>query len=332
MKLDETINHYLLNLETRRYSIHTQIGYRQSLLVMVRLLSDLCCVTELEQVTVLHLRQCVQYLLNAPIERKRHRPPENGLTLATSTVCVYIRRWKSFFSWCFKEELLEKNPAVRLEYPQVDEKVIDTFSKDQLEQMLNVFDLSTENGFRDYVVILLMLDTGLRRSEVARLCIDDVHDTYISVFGKGRKERQVGIHPKVSNLLWKYIHKHRRPANQGESALFLSVGNGRAGLPFGRGGMQSLIGRLKAATGIDDVRLSAHTFRHTFAVMYLDEGGDLFSLSRELGHKNIKTTERYLRSFTSRNARMHHNDHSPLNSIELRSQRKGKGRKKKPDE
>jgi len=329
MRLDETVDHYLLNIEGRRYSVHTQTGYRHDLLVMVRLLADLCHVVDLEQVTILHLRKCVHHLLNTPVEVKRHRPPENGLTFSTVTVGVYIRRWKTFFSWCFREELLEKNPATRLEFPQVDEKVLDTFSADQLQDMLNTFDLSTPDGFRDYVIIVLMLDTGIRRSEVIGLHVGDVHDTYISVFGKGRKERQVGIHPKTCNLLWKYIHKHRHPANKDESALFLSVGNGHAGMPLGRGGMQALIIRLKRATGIDEVRLSAHTFRHTFAVMYLDEGGDLFSLSREMGHSNIKTTERYLKSFSSRNARMHHNDHSPLNRVSLRSQHKGKGRSKK---
>src|SRR5450755_2458151 len=220
MRLDETIDHYLLNIETRRYSVHSQLAYRHSLLVMTRLLAALCHVTDLEQVNILYLRQCVQHLLSAPLEVKRYRPPENGSTLSPSTVCSYIRRWKAFFSWCFKEELIEKSPATRLEFPQVDEKVLDTFSKEQIEQMFAVFDLSTPAGFRDYVIIVLMIDTGLRRSEVAKLCVEDVHETYLSVFGKGRKERQVGIHPKVSNLLWRYVHKHRRPIAHDETALF----------------------------------------------------------------------------------------------------------------
>ena len=180
--------------------------------------------------------------------------------------------------------------------------------------------------------VLVIKTTGIRRAEVATMRVEDIHDTYISVFGKGRKERQIGIHPQISNLLWKYIRKYRCPANPDEPALFLSVSRNRAGLPLGRGGMHALMRWLKAKTGIDDVRLSSHTFRHTFACMYLDEGGDLFSLSRELGHNSIKTTERYLKSFTSKNARMHHNAHSPINRIKLRSQRKGKGEGKKSKE
>ncbi|HET8845380.1 MAG TPA: tyrosine-type recombinase/integrase [Ktedonobacteraceae bacterium] len=144
-------------------------------------------------------------------------------------------------------------------------------------------------------------------------------ETYITVFGKGRKERQIGIHPQISNLLWKYIHKYRRPLNPDEPILFLLVSKNRSGLPSGRGGMHGLVSRLKASTGIDEVRLSAHTYRHTFACMYLDGGGDLFGLSRELGHERISTTERYLKSFTSKNAIMQHNEHSPINRIKLRA-------------
>lgn len=328
MRLDETVRYYLLNLENRKCSVNTRIAYRVALSMLVSLLASLCNVVELEQVTILHLRQCVQHLLTVPVERKgRGRLPDSGTVLSDSSVCTYIRRWKAFFSRCFKEELIEKNPAIRLESPKVDERVIDAFSVEQIEQMLGVFDLSTDEGFRNYVIILLMLDTGIRRSEAATLRVEDVHDTYISVFGKGRKERQIGIHPQTSNLLWKYVHKYRRPADPNEPILFLSLNKSHRGKPFGRGGMGHLMRDLKEATGIDEVRLSAHTFRHTFACMYLDEGGDVFSLSRELGHTRVSTTEKYLKSFTSKNARMHHNDHSPINRIKLRSQR-GRGTSK----
>ena len=95
--------------------------------------------------------------------------------------------------------------------------------------------------------------------------------------------------------------------------------------------MHWVMDRLKKATGIDEVRLSSHTFRHTFACMYLDEGGDLFSLSREMGHTDVKTTERYLKGFRSKNARMHHTGHSPINRIKLRSVRKSSGKGQKPE-
>lgn len=331
MKIPEVIYHYLLSLETRRCSSHTLVSYRYILLLLADRLESLCGVTALEQVTVLHLRLCLQHLLTTPTEKQRrgNGRPTSGNVLAISSVRVHIQRWKAFFNWCYKEELIEKNPVARLEAPRADERVLPSFTEEHLQQMLEMFDLSTEMGFRDYVIVLLLLDTGIRRAEIATLRVEDVHDMYISVFGKGRKERQVGIYPELGNLLWKYIHKYRHPYNPDESALFLATGR-RQGKPLGRGGMQGLINRLKKTTGIDDVRLSAHTFRHTFAAMYLDEGGDVFSLSREMGHSDVQTTQRYLKSFTSSNARKHHTTYSPLKRIKLRSQRKkGRGKDRK---
>lgn len=324
------IAHYMMVVRMRHYSPHTIDRYKYALEVMSRLLESLCGVTELERVTVLHLRQCVQHLMTTPIEvQKSRRPPTNGKTLAASSICALIRGWKVFFNWCQREELIDKNPAAKLEFPKIEKKLRPTFSDEQVQAMFDMFDLSTECGFRDYVILVLLIDTGLRRFEVAGLCVDDVQADYIKVFGKGRKERQVGISPELSNLLWKYIHKYRHPRNADEKTLFLSTGTKNYGLPFGRGGMGHLMLRVKDATGIADVRLSAHTFRHTFARMYLDAGGDVFSLSREMGHENIKTTQRYLEDFSSENARKRHNEFSPLKRFKMRTQRKGKGAKGK---
>jgi integrase/recombinase XerD len=326
------LSQYLRVLENRRLSPETIKGYGYVLTLMARLLEKLCGVIELEEVTILHLREYVQYLMTQPIEHeKTYCPPKNGSTLAPVSVATHIRRVKTFFHWCYKEELIDKNPSDRLESPKVDEKIIDTFTEKQIEQMMGAFDLSTTQGFRDYVIILLMLDTGMRRSEVARLEVEGVHDAYISVFGKGRKERQVGLHPDISTLVWKYIHKYRNPANENELGLFLTVASGPyIGKSITSSGVHRVMQHLKKVTGIDEVRLSSHTFRHTFACMYLDEGGDLFSLSREMGHTDVKTTERYLKNFTSKNARKHHTGHSPINRIKLRSTRKTKEPDKKP--
>ena len=326
MKLDGeqgAVAHYLMVIEMRHYSLHTLTRYTYALTTLMKLLESLFQVTELEQVTILHLRQCVQHLMTTPIPpQKSRRPPVNGKTLSASSVCTLIRGWKAFFDWCFREELIEKNPSLRLEFPKEPKKVRPAFSDGQLQMVIDSLDLSTEQGFRDYIILILLTNTGLRRSEVASLRVEDVQADYIRVSGKGVKERRVGISPDLSTLLWKYMHKYRHPCKPDESVLFLATGWGNAGSPFGRGGMGALMNRLKKTTGIDDVRLSAHTFRHTFAKMYLQEGGDLFSLSRELGHSDVRTTQRYLEDFTSENARKHHTEFSPLNRLKVQTRRK----------
>lgn len=323
------VAHYLKVLKMRNYSLHTIVCYTYVLDVMVQQLELLCQVTELEEVTVLHLRECLQYVMSPEyVPPKRRRLPESGKTLAASSVGAFVRVWKAFFNWCLREELIPKSPAARLEAPKEEKKRRPAFADEQLQGMIDSLDLSTEQGFRDYIILLLLTDTGLRRSEVASLCVEDVQIDYIQVVGKGRKERRVGISPELSTLLWKYIHKFRHPRNPDEPVLFLATGNNSAGRPFGRGGMGGLMKRLKETTGIDGVRLSAHTFRHTFAKMYLEEGGDLFSLSRELGHSDIKTTQLYLEDFSSDNARRHHNEFSPLNRLKVRTRRQPRKKKR----
>ena len=147
------------------------------------------------------------------------------------------------------------------------------------------------------------------------------------MFGKGRREREVGIHPDVGKLLWKYIHKYRKPKNPDEKILFLGATRS-TGHPLSSAGVKQMVDRVKKATGIANMRVSPHVFRHTFAKMYLQAGGDIFSLSREMGHSSVQITNVYLQDFTSSDARRHHTTFSPINNVRLRKNQK---RKKKQE-
>ncbi|GER87820.1 tyrosine recombinase XerD [Dictyobacter vulcani] len=316
---DGVIAHFIMDCVARDRSNHTLTSYKHHLRVLAELLSTLSGVTELEKVTVLHLRKCVQHLLGtSDIEAAR--------ALSVSSVRGYIRVWKVFFSWCYQEELIEKNPASRLAAPRPTKKIVPTFTMDHIQLMLSTFDLTTDMGYRDYVILLLLLDTGIRLGEISLLKLSDVHDNYIKVYGKGRKEREVGLHPEVSKLIWKYIHKFRHPAKLNEPMLFIDCSKRSHGSALNREGVKSILKRLKIETGIVDIRLSAHTFRHTFAKMYLQQGGELFKLSREMGHSDIQITKTYLEDFSSTDARKDHASFSPIAGLvkggKLRSQRR----------
>ncbi len=179
--------------------------------------------------------------------------------------------------------------------------------------MLNACDTSTPIGFRDYVILLLLLNTGMRVAEIASLRVENVHETYIKVEGKGRKEREIGIHPEMSKLLWKYVSKYRSPSNPNEPMLLLGRGK-----PLHISGIQHVVKRIQSATGLSDIKFTAHVFRHTHSKMYLDNGGELFKLSRELGHSSIQVTKIYLEDFGSSEARKDHDSFSPLSVIPLR--------------
>lgn len=329
MKLDDVVKHYLLDVKNNRSS-HTLVSYRQKLSVWVLLLESLCGVTELEQVTVLHLRQCVDHLLYAPVDPllgsgPGHGRKPRGKTLSASSVRGYVLVCKSFFNWCYWEELIENNPVTRLKLPKPVKRVKSTFTPEHIDAILGACDRSTDVGFRNYVMLLVLLDTGIRLGEVCGLLVENVHDTYIKVLGKGRKEREVGIHPEVSKLLWKYIHKHRHPKDSNELVLFLS----RGGTPLSEAAVKATIELVHRKSGLTEIDFSTHTFRHTFAKWYMKRGGDMLKLSREMGHSSVMVTKIYLEDFGSEDARLDHNSFSPVGLLDLKKQVKKKRVKKK---
>ncbi len=332
MKLDEVVGFLLKDAEIRKRTKCTLDTYRRVLGVLLRLLHDVSKVTELERVTVYHLRDCVQHLSTVSVldEERLSRPgsrqgrmPTQGI-LSTSSVRVYIRVWKAFFHWCFLEELLEKDVTARLTMPKPEKRVRAALTVDHVQRMLSVIDTTTPLGFRDYAILVLLLDTGMRLAEIRGVTVEDVHEGYIKVFGKGRKEREIGLSPEVHKLLWKYIHKYRSPADANEHTLFL----GRSGEAMTVGGIKQVVTRIKLESGISDIRVSPHVFRHTFAKMYMEQGGDLLKLSRELGHSDVQTTKIYLEDFGSTEARRNHASYSPIAQLHLDRQQRGKRKKK----
>jgi integrase/recombinase XerD len=326
MKLDSengVVARFLLDCRVRVLSERTIALYRFALTRLVNLLDSLCGISDLEQVTVTHLRSCVNHLLTEPLPMLRGRYPKGGFMLAVSTVRCDVRIWKNFFNWCYQEELIDKNPVNRLKSPEPEKRVKATFTPDQLQAMLDSCDLRTEMGFRDYAVLSLMVDAGLRLSEIVGLTIEDVHLDYVKVYGKGRKEREVGLHPNVSKILWKYVEKYRHPIDKNERALF--IGHGK---PLVRFGIKDVVSRAKRRCGFDDLEITPHVFRHTFAKEYMDRSGDITSLSRELGHSDIKVTQVYLSDFSSYDARKKHKDRSVFNDIKVQKKKSQNKRQK----
>lgn len=165
MRLDDVVEHFLMDCAVRTRTKYTLISYRQRLGVVVQLLEKLCQVSELEQVTVIHLRQCVGHLFSADFEMHQGRM-RTGDTLSATTVRGYVRVFKAFFHWCYQEELIDHNPATRLAPPKPPTRIVPTLTPEHIEKMLATCDRNTDIGFRDYVILLLLFDTGMRISEI----------------------------------------------------------------------------------------------------------------------------------------------------------------------
>jgi len=128
------------------------------------------------------------------------------------------------------------------------------------------------------------------------------YGSYIKVFGKGRKEREIPLVEETRRELAGFIRQYRKGAKPGDVVF---VGRTEQA-PMTVDGLESMFRRLGTWAGIEDheVRCSPHTFRHTFAARFMLNGGSIYYLSRLLGHSEVRTTEKYLASISGMQVRV----------------------------
>lgn len=287
-------------------------------------------VQDIEQITVAHLRAFLVELQGTVANGENPFKPDNpeGKRLSDLTVHGYAEVIKAFCHWLYLDELLDKDPSARLAMPKVGSYVVKSFTVQHLDAMLEACDTRTALGFRDFAMVALMADTGLRLGELIRLTVDNFIQvnrqgkSHIRVIGKGKREREIGVSPQVAKLLWKYLRLHRQARTPDEQLLFL----GRYGKSLTQRGVEDIVQRLRDKAGIDDVRCSPHTFRHTFAVEYMERGGDIFKLSRELGHGKVSTTEQYIKTLPLSTSRQDHEKFSVIRSLKMDPRRRNRAK------
>lgn len=324
LTLIDAVKGYLLHCKAT-CSHRTIEWYRQKLAHFCTVLHQEYEIVYLKDVTVMHMRLFVGYMQDTKANSNNpHKPTRDDTTIRDITVKGYVQCIKGFFAWCCREELLKKNPGVLLDNPKVSRYVIPTLTQEQITSLLSVCDTRTAIGFRDYTIILLLLDTGVRVSEMCTLTLDRVslavlNDAFVTVMGKGRKEREVGISPDVAQCLWKYIHVYRHPKHADNPSLFMNV----CGASFTPAGVEEMLRAVAKRAQLTALRVSPHVFRHTFARMFLEHGGDVYKLSVLLGHSSVVVTEHYLKDFSSRNARKGHATYSPVANMQVHRAQRG---------
>jgi len=259
---------------------------------------------------LVHLREDVRADAQNPLKPARDAP------LAAGTIQGYARTLKAFFAWLAREEYLPKDPAQRVGIPKAPDTVVETFSEAQVQRLLGVIDRRGARGFRDYSIVLVLLDTGIRLSELVHLQVGDVDfdRATFKVLGKGARERLVPFGAKVQASLWKYLHKFRpAPFHPSVGEVFLRSD----GLPMTGNYVYRLVRGYGEAAGLEGVRCSPHTFRHTFAKNYLLNGGDLFTPQKILGHSSLYVVRLYV-NLASEDVQAQHRRYSPVDMMKIR--------------
>jgi site-specific recombinase XerD len=253
----------------------------------------------------------ILYLRQRPRYEGHPYMPRQGQLLSAKTVQCHIRALKAFSSWLYRDGYTQDNRLVNLKLPKAPLRVLEPLSSDEVKAVLSSIVTDSPVGVRNRAIVVTALDTGLRASEIGGITLGRVNldAGYIKVMGKGSKERIVPVGKYVQKVLWSYITDTRSRFATGEcDNLFLS----RSGKPITVNTIKLLFSRLARTSGVE--RLHAHLCRHTFAIDYLLNGGDAFSLQAILGHSSLEMVRNYLH-FTSSQIVFQHHKYSPIDRL-----------------
>jgi site-specific recombinase XerD len=211
--------------------------------------------------------------------------------LKPATTNDYTKAIKIFLKYLFENNFIDielhkkiKKQTLPKQYPYI-------LNDEQVAKLLKACPKKTFEDFRNYVILLTFLDTGIRLSELLNLTVNDVNLIKRSLLirsGKGQKEREVYMGKSLVKALAQYIKK--RGFIPYEDKLFITS----SGKPLQPRTVQKIIKELGKKAGIAGVRCSPHTLRHTFATNFIRNGGDIFTLQRILGHSDISTCMIYV--------------------------------------
>jgi site-specific recombinase XerD len=288
--VEQHLARYRLQARARGYSDAT-INHSEN---CVREFAAFLGASDVTRITGDDLRRFVVSLKERPSLRGRR-----GSKLSPVSVNTYVRAVRSFWTWLKETGVVRANPLVEVPAPRFPKKVARVYPEDQIRTLLGYVAAKP----RERAIVELLLDSGIRVSELAGLRVDDIdlEQGSVKVLGKGGKERYSYFSPGTALSLRDYIDKSHPPAVEGDY-LFLTG----AGSRLGKMGIQTLLARLGRAAGLT-TRLSAHAMRHTYATLSLRNGNNLEYVRITLGHTDIKTTsDAYLAASQADVARAHH--------------------------
>ena len=285
-------------------SPRTLVNYRQHTGVWLEYMGE----KTVEEITTQDVRAFLSWL------RTDYRPRRitggNDQRLSAKTIRNFWVALSSFFRWASLEFDLPQSPMQRVAAPKFTEASVEPFGKAEVQALLKAckfmreaetvdrrsFAMRRPTARRDEALMLVLLDTGLRASEICALRVQDVNQRTgrvevrhgVSGGAKGGKGRTVYLGKVARRALWRYLAE-REDGEEPDAPLFLGVRD----RPMSRDGLRQLTRSLGEKAGVE--KCHPHRFRHTFAITYLRSGGDVFTLQALLGHSSLDMVQRYAR-------------------------------------
>lgn len=293
---DKVLNVYIMNLDAKP---NTKKQYRKALSLFTRWCKD--------------KGLAPNNVTKADILEYRKELLEGEKRLSSQTVAAYIVSIRRFYEWAESEKLYPniakgvKSPKIRKDFvkqhltPDECADILGNLFDDiEHKSRIRAFSNSEINALRDYAIVNLLLRTGLRTIELSRLNVGDItmrrRKRVILVWGKGRdtKDDYVPLSEKAYQPLMAYLGQ--RPDAKPDDPMFVCEGYGSEGRRISTRRIQAICKNALRGIGLDDHAFSAHSFRHTCAVMLIQAGASAYDVQKFLRHASIDTTEIYLKS------------------------------------
>ena len=230
-----------------------------------------------------------------------------------NTFICFHKTLTVFFRWCVEQKYIGNNPLEDIEIPKLEKRLPPKLTRQETMRLLEIVNNYPYDykflRYRNHAIFSTFVFAGLRRKELLKLRLTDIDIENLTIFvnqGKGSKDRVIPMGYPLAQSLRKYLEERKR-LNKSCPELFASL-NRNVG--FTENGLKPLVLKLRKVSGI---HFTVHKLRHTFATLMLEGGCDIFSLSRMMGHEDIKTTTIYL-SASAEHLRAQMSKH-PLNDL-----------------
>ena len=327
MKLSIAVDGFLLSKRVAGCSPNTLRNYRHNLRRFETYLQN---DPALEDIRVVDIRQFLDHLLGTEFDPagfgNRKKIKLSAKTVRNVHTCL-----SSLWTWAIQEGYADRHIVRAVQAPKPEPPVIEPFTQEQIKALLDATrysrpwstspdtqtELPKELRLRDRALILCLLDTGMRATELGRLTVGDLdlESGSVKVRGKGRrnagqgKSRVVYLGTRARKAMWQYLAE-REALRKADLPLFTT----RDGGLINRNHLRTHLVRVGKRAGVDDSY--PHRFRHTFAINYLRNGGDVYTLENLLGHTSLEMVKRYL-ALAQADAQTAHRRASPVDNWRL---------------
>ena len=325
LDFDWQTNEFMLYCRSTQLREKTMLSYEQTLRLFEKWCKEEQGITSVDKVNENVIRRYIfdlqergkytfyandkQKAINYPERRRDFRKP-----VSTITINNYIRNLRVFFNYLERNYIIRKNPMKKIRQLRTNRQPKVYLTDDELRRLLTRFDRSYFSEHRDYMMILLMLDSGMRLGECSTLLVSDLelHRKRVNLRAeetKGRRERTVFFSPKTEKALRSWLQYKDRYV---ESDYLFPVKE--HGGPIGVGNFESNFRKYIQRTGLNE-DYSPHCLRNNFAKRCLMNGMDIYTLSKILGHSSVTVTEQAYLDINDDDMSKRYQNFSPLNGV-----------------